>query len=276
MRGFLGAVTAYPTVVFTFALVVVVAYWVLVLVGGAHLHGARGGHAGSAGHGGHGGHGGGHAWGHGGQAGHGGGHGGHGGAHGGGHGGQAGHTGQAGHHAPPGQAGAAHGGGHSGGGQSGGGHHWHAAARRAAGLGGVPVTVAVSLVVAFGWFTALACTEWLGGGRWFLLPLALAGGWVGARLLAVPLARMMPEPSPPPSRRDFVGLGCVIRTGRVGPDFGQAEVRSADGSSAVVQVRQSLDDAAGEGGTLRAGAAALIYDYDADGEFFWVMPAPIA
>ena len=53
-----------------------------------------------------------------------------------------------------------------------------------------------------------------------------------------------------------------------------AEVHAVDGSSAVVQVRQSLDDAAGPGGVLRAGAAALIYDYDDGGEFFWVMPAP--
>ncbi|WP_052433977.1 hypothetical protein [Streptacidiphilus melanogenes] len=144
------------------------------------------------------------------------------------------------------------------------------------GLGGVPITVAVSLVVAFAWFSALVGREWVGGGggRWYLLPAALLGGWAGARLLVAPLRRMMPEPPPPPTRRDFVGLGCVIRTGRVGPDFGQAEVRSEDGSSAVVQVRQSLDDAAGPGGTLRAGVSALIYDYDADGEFFWVMPAP--
>jgi hypothetical protein len=145
---------------------------------------------------------------------------------------------------------------------------------RVLGLGGVPITVAVSLVVAFGWFASLVGQVAVGGGRWFLLPAALAGGWVGARLLVVPLRRLMPEPAPPPSRRDFVGLGCVIRTGRVGPDFGQAEVRAADGSAAVVQVRQSLHDAEGPGGDLRAGVSALIYDYDADGEFFWVMPAP--
>ena len=145
------------------------------------------------------------------------------------------------------------------------------------GLGGVPITVAVSLVVVLAWFTALVGGVWAGGGgRWFLLPVALFVGWAGTRLLAVPLRRLTPEPPPPPSRWDFVGLGCVIRTGRVGPDFGQAEVRAADGSSAVVQVRQSLDDAAGPGEGLRTGTPALIYDYDADGEFFWVMPAPSA
>ncbi|MEU6194299.1 hypothetical protein [Streptomyces sp. NPDC047061] len=218
MGDFLGAVTAFPTVVFTFALVVVAVYWLLVLLGGAHLHGARGGHHG----------------------------------HGHGHG---------------------HGGGRHGHGP-GGGRHGHGRLQKVLGLGGVPITVAVSLVVAFAWFSALSGRVALGSGHGgVLLPVALAGGWAGARLLAWPLGRLMPAPAPPPSRRDFVGLGCVIRTGRVGPDFGQAEVRAADGSSAVVQVRQSLDDAAGPGGALRTGASALIYDYDDAGEYFWVMPA---
>ena len=224
MGDFLGAVTAYPTVVFTFALVVVAGYWLLVLLGGAHFHGARGGH-----------HGHGHSGGH------------HGHVHNGGH----------------------HGHGH------GGGRHGHGGLQRVLGLGGVPITVAVSLVVAFAWFSALTGRAVFGGrDEAVLRPAALAGGWLGARVLVWPLRRLMPAPAPPPSRRDFVGLGCVIRTGRVGPDFGQAEVHAVDGSSAVVQVRQSPDDAAGPGGVLRAGASALIYDYDDEGEFFWVMPAP--
>jgi hypothetical protein len=41
-------------------------------------------------------------------------------------------------------------------------------------------------------------------------------------------------------------------------------------------VRQSLDETAGPGGALRTGASALIYDYDVEGEFFRVMPAPPA
>ncbi len=67
------------------------------------------------------------------------------------------------------------------------------------------------------------------------------------------------------SRRDFVGRMCVIRTTWVDRAFGQAEVRAADGSAANIQVR------ADESG-LRLGSTALIFDYDADGEFFWVMP----
>ncbi|MFD2356791.1 hypothetical protein ACFSTC_57330 [Nonomuraea ferruginea] len=58
----------------------------------------------------------------------------------------------------------------------------------------------------------------------------------------------------------------MIRTGRATPDFGQAEVTAADGSSAVVQVRTTGQD------RLTRGQTALIFEYDADGEFFWVMP----
>jgi hypothetical protein len=89
------------------------------------------------------------------------------------------------------------------------------------------------------------------------------------RLLMRPLRRMLTEEQVP-TRKDFVGRMCVIRTGRVDLAFGQAEVRAVDGSAAVIQVRQQRnreDEAA-----LKAGNTALIFDYDADGEFFWVMP----
>ncbi|HEX4818129.1 MAG TPA: hypothetical protein VFV66_35765 [Nonomuraea sp.] len=59
---------------------------------------------------------------------------------------------------------------------------------------------------------------------------------------------------------------CVIRTGTATRDFGQAEVTAADGSSAVVHVRTTGQD------RLARGDKALIFEYDADGEFFWVMP----
>ena len=208
MGGFLRAATGYPTVFFTFALAVVVAYWVVVLVGGVHLHG--------------------------------------------------GHQAQGGHH------------GH-------GGRHGHGGLQRVLGLGGVPITVAVSLLIAFAWFCSLAGQVALDGRHGgALLPAALVGGWIGERLAAWPLRRVMPVPAAPPTRRDFVGRSCVIRTGRVGPDFGQAEVHAADGSSALGQVRQSSDEAASVGSELRVGASALIYDYDAEGEFFRVMPGPDA
>ena len=71
-------------------------------------------------------------------------------------------------------------------------------------------------------------------------------------------------------RADFVGRTCVIRTGRVTRTFGQAEVRAEDGSSAIVQVRQAGED------DLHAGTVAVLYDFDPEGEFFWVVPTDIA
>jgi hypothetical protein len=134
-------------------------------------------------------------------------------------------------------------------------------------IGGVPATLGVSLLIAVSWFaclsgvvvlepaSVLAGTGVLGG--------SLAVGLVLTRLAMAPLKRLFPA-DPPASRLDFIGRTCVIRTGRVTQTFGQAEVTAADGSSAVVQVRQPGTDA------LTAGTTALIFDYDVDGEFFWV------
>jgi hypothetical protein len=143
------------------------------------------------------------------------------------------------------------------------------------GLAGVPLSVALSLLIALSWFASLVGTVVLDGMDLappvhigvsiVVLFVALILGLVGTRFLVVPLRRMFPD-TPAPSRADFVGSVCVIRTGRVARNFGQAEVAAADGSTAIVQVRQAGDD------DLRAGSSALIYDYDPDGEFFWVSP----
>ncbi|WP_367134452.1 hypothetical protein [Saccharothrix sp. HUAS TT1] len=137
-------------------------------------------------------------------------------------------------------------------------------------VGGVPATIGISLAVAFSWFACLtgvvlveprstpAGAAVLGG--------ALVVGLALTRPAMRPLRRLFPA-DPPASRLDFVGRPCVIRTGRVTRAFGQAEVTAADGSSAVVQVRQP-----GEDPLLVAGATALIFDYDVAGEFFWVAP----
>lgn len=142
----------------------------------------------------------------------------------------------------------------------------------AIGLRGIPSSFVISLFVAFSWFFCLAGYAFLDelpfdGGPLGLLvvPAALAGGWLATRLLINPLRYVLPEPKVP-SRHDFIGRMCVIRTGTVTAHFGQAEVHSEDGSSALIQVRKQGDD------ELVAGSTALIFDYDAEGEFFWVMP----
>ncbi|WP_030375906.1 hypothetical protein [Streptomyces rimosus] len=183
--AFTRAALAFPAVLFTFALLVVAAYWLLVLVGGAGvdiLDGGEGVDGGSA------------------------------------------------------------------------------------GAAGLPVTVTLSLGVLIAWtitLTGAALTE-SPRLRAAALGLALCAAWIGARA-AARLARRLLPPERVASRDDFVGRVCVIRTGRVTDDFGQAEVRADDGSTAVVQVRTQ------ESG-LTAGSSALIFDYDADGEFFRVAP----
>ncbi|MEU5884172.1 hypothetical protein [Spirillospora sp. NPDC047279] len=152
----------------------------------------------------------------------------------------------------------------------------------AAGLDGVPITIAVSLLVATGWFASLAGSVVAGraGGPQAVMSsavLVVAAGcaWAVTRLLAVPLRHVLRQ-GPETSLHDFVGRTCVIRTGRVGTDFGQAEVLAPDGSSALVQVRQTSGDVAVAGAAgatgLTAGSTALIFDLDPGGEFFWVMP----
>ncbi|WP_200208734.1 OB-fold-containig protein [Micromonospora coerulea] len=147
------------------------------------------------------------------------------------------------------------------------------------GLGNVPSTVAFSLLVAVAWFVCLAGTALLDGlGLGAVARIAVLVGvllaavlcaWAVTRLVAVPLSRLFPTGTES-SRHAFVGSLCTIRTGQVTADFGQAEVTAPDGSSAIVQVRQPGAE------PLCAGSSALIYDYDVEGEFFWVMPAGIA
>ncbi|MFB4319821.1 hypothetical protein [Actinomadura sp. 21ATH] len=148
----------------------------------------------------------------------------------------------------------------------------------AARLGGAPVTVAMSALVAVAWFASLAGSA-LGVPGAVTLPAALAASWLATAALVRAVRRFVPAgwaAAAGGSRRDLVGRTCVIRTGRVGADFGQAEVTADDGTSAVVQVRVPDSDLAvagrAEPGALTRGSAALIFDYDPAGEFFWVMP----
>ncbi|GAA2139360.1 hypothetical protein [Actinomadura napierensis] len=264
MDEFVDTALGFPTALFSFSLVVVAAYWTLVLLGGlGHFHAGTDGHTGAgAGAGGHV-HGGGHF---------------HGGEHAGGqvygHEGAGFHDG--GHDAAHGD-GASREDGHGSGGPL-----------AAIGLGGVPATITLSLLIALAWFASLAGSVLAGGGTpaaplaLALLAAALAAAWLGTRLAVVPLRRVF-RAEPAASLRDFVGRTCVVRTGRVGVDFGQAEVTADDGSSAIVQVRRHVMDVPPDGspgfpgfpgapGVLAAGSTALIFDFDPDGQFFWVMP----
>lgn len=245
MGEFTGVVLGFPTVLFGGALVVVVAYWGLVLVGGAGLHGP-GHHGHFASH---------HPTAH----------------HGSAHHATAHHptSAQTAHDAADGHAGHA---GHAS-------HADHSGPRgsllAAAGLDGLPVTVVLSLLVTLAWCLSLIGSTALDGagvhglprtaGDVALLAAALTGAWSLTWLLVRPLRHLFPEQRPP-SREDFVGLLCTVRTGRVTGAFGQAEVAAPDGSTAVVQVRQT------GGEPFAAGSTGLLYAYEPEGEFFWVAP----
>lgn len=146
-------------------------------------------------------------------------------------------------------------------------------------LGGVPATVGITFFVCLAWLASLTGTVLADAAGLTGAPLAavlagvlaaaVAAAYLGTRVLTTPLRHFF-HTTPAPSRADFVGTVCTVRTGTVGPGFGQAEVRSRDGSTALVQVRQTAQHVAEQ--PLRSGDPALIYDYDADGEFFWVCP----
>lgn len=154
-----------------------------------------------------------------------------------------------------------------------------------AGLGGVPVAVVVSLLVAVAWCTSLAGSvplrrSGLTGVPYAALACAVLAAaalvaWAVTRRLVGVLAKLFPD-EPGPSRQDFVGMTCTVRTGRVDTRIGQAEVTAHDGSTAVVQVRQLGPRNGKETGTveepLTPGATGLLYAYDEAGEFFWVTP----
>ncbi|MDA8369140.1 MAG: DUF1449 domain-containing protein [Nocardiopsaceae bacterium] len=142
------------------------------------------------------------------------------------------------------------------------------------GLGGVPVTVVLSLLIAVAWFASLVGTVLIDSLGVDSTPLLIALGllvlaaavivaWAFTSGVVMGLRRFLPNQRGS-SRKDFVGQTCIVRTGRVDREFGQAEITSADGSSAIIQVRQTGDE------DLTSGSTALIFDYDAEGEFFWV------
>ncbi|MEV0649233.1 hypothetical protein AB0I28_28655 [Phytomonospora sp. NPDC050363] len=150
------------------------------------------------------------------------------------------------------------------------------------GLGHVPATVVLSLLITFSWFLSLAGTVLLDGlglpGLVYallalgVLLVAVVLAWAATRALISPLRRVF-APEVPASRADFVGRVCVIRTGSVTHDFGQAEVTADDGSTAIVQVRVPVE-IAHDPEDFRSGRTALIFDYDAIGEVFLVAPPP--
>lgn len=126
--------------------------------------------------------------------------------------------------------------------------------------------ISISLFVLITWFAALVGTVMTPEGklRYVVLLGALLVGALLTKIFLIPV-RNWTKPEKPASRNDFVGRTAIVKTARVTENYGQAEVTASDGGSAVVQVR------AAQSTELKAGQTALIFDYDAEGEFFWVV-----
>lgn len=126
--------------------------------------------------------------------------------------------------------------------------------------------ISISMFVVVTWFAALVGTVLTPEGklRYVVLAGALLVGALLTKILSIPV-RNWTKPEKPASRNDFVGRTAIVRTARVTENYGQAEVTADDGGTAVVQVR------AAQSTELTAGQTALIFDYDAEGEFFWVV-----
>ncbi|MEI5102389.1 hypothetical protein RB200_32680 [Streptomyces sp. PmtG] len=150
------------------------------------------------------------------------------------------------------------------------------------GLGGVPVSLAVSLFVGGGWAASVAGSAAMAHAGLtglahaavdlgLLLTSALLA-WALTRTLVRPLSRRL-APAPGPSPRDLVGAVGTVRTGPVDAESGQAEVVAPDGSVVVVEVRRRRSAPAE---ALTPGAAAVLYAYDEAGAFFWAAPASVA
>ncbi|WP_026423154.1 hypothetical protein [Actinokineospora inagensis] len=140
-----------------------------------------------------------------------------------------------------------------------------AADPEAFGLGRVPLSVALSLVVAIAWGVSVAGDLLLSPVKpspllpgALVLAVALVSALAAVRFLVPVLNRALPDPL------ELAGTDCVVRSGRVDRVFGEAEVTTADGQVVVVQVRQ-----AGQS-PLRTGAHATIVEYDPRGRFFWI------
>ncbi|MUL40406.1 DUF1449 family protein [Streptomonospora sp. PA3] len=145
----------------------------------------------------------------------------------------------------------------------------------ALGLGGVPVTVVLSLMIAVAWFVSLVGTvliDSLTDSPPLAIALALVVlvaavilAWGATAAIVMGLRRLLPAERQPRGA-DFVGKTCVVRTGRVDQGFGQAEISGADGSSSLIEVRTIGEE------RLSAGSTALIFDYDSETGVYRVTP----
>ncbi len=137
------------------------------------------------------------------------------------------------------------------------------------GLGDVPVTISVSLIVLLAWCGSLVGAHYIAGPAGWQRGLVL----IVALIVALPIAAFLVRPLAPvfavkegKSNSDYVGHACAISTGRVDEGFGQATIEDG-GSVLVIQVRCDRP------GALVRGDRALIIEFDPARQAYVVEPA---
>lgn len=145
-----------------------------------------------------------------------------------------------------------------------GGGVWHGL-----GLGDVPVTISVSLIVVISWVGSVLVMHYIAGTAGWQRAIVL----VVAIVIALPIAALLVRPLAPvfavreaKSNADYIGHGCTISTGSVDDNFGQATVEDG-GTVLVIQVRCE------QRGKLARGDKALIIDFDPARQAYVVEPS---
>jgi hypothetical protein len=144
-----------------------------------------------------------------------------------------------------------------------GGGLWHGL-----GLGDVPVTISVSLIVMLSWCGSLLVMHYVAGTAGWQRAVVL----VVAIIIALPIAALLVRPLVPvfavkagKSNADYVGHICTVTTGSVDDKFGQATVEDG-GTVLMIQVRC-------ERGKLARGDTALIIEFDQARQAYVVEPS---
>lgn len=136
------------------------------------------------------------------------------------------------------------------------------------GLGVVPITISVSLIMLVGWCGSLLVMNYAGDLAWVkfgLLPVMLVASMVVTGVLVRPLAPVF-RIREGKSNREYVGHTCTITTGNVDDSFGQASIEDAGGTTLDIPVRCDRP------GKLGRGDKALIIDFDDARQAYLVEP----
>ncbi len=141
------------------------------------------------------------------------------------------------------------------------------------GIVGMPLLLALNLLSLFAWAITMITVVVIGPstGSSTISPLMgllvavgafVFSGFITGRVASRYGAAMAPTKAL--RRGELVGRFCTITTQRVTTDFGQAEVRDAEGGSLIVQVRAAEDN------HLSRGDKALIVDVDNDAGIYQI------